>query len=122
MWTLNELNDIDRSVRRRYSGVRVLTEEKVGLSLKVPENDSASQTPVRKLTYEMCGMHYASPQYNLILLQDKINEQAGSEIVAGTPYSAPHHQINFKLKDGTTKTFDPNNPPNKSAFLKQFGL
>lgn len=122
MWTLSELNEIDKSVRSRYDGQRVLTEETTGLSLKEPATDSASQTPVRRLTYEVCGMHYSSPQYNLILLQDRINDLSGTELVQRTTYSAPHHQINFYLFDGSKKTFDPSRTFVVADFLAEFGI
>ncbi|HCA56741.1 MAG TPA: hypothetical protein DEP46_02025 [Blastocatellia bacterium] len=122
MWTLSELNETDKSVISRYDGQRVLSEETTGLSLKEPATDSASQTPVRRLTYEVCGMHYSSPQYNLILLQDKINELAGTQLVDRTTYSAPRQQINFYLFDGTKKTFDPNRTIDVADFLAEFGL
>jgi dimethylargininase len=124
MWTLAELNEIDRSVRERYKGTRVLTEEKVGLSLKDPDDDkSASYSHVRRLTFEVCGMHYTAPQYNIILLKDKINDLAGKPLVIGLPtYSAPHQQINFDTTDARRITSDPTKLIDKNEFLKKFGL
>jgi len=123
MWTLSKLVQIDESVRKRYSGEKVLTEEKVGLSLKEPEMEPSAYVHVRKLAYEISGMHYTSPQYNLILLQDEINRRVGRDLVKDTPtYSAPHRKIHFYLDDGSRATFDPTKPIDKHVFLARFGL
>jgi hypothetical protein len=123
MWTLTELNDIDKSVRARYKGTRVLTEEKVGLSLKAPNDYPASHSPVRQLAFDVCGMHYTSPQYNIILLQDAVKKLAGTQLVTDIPtYSANHEQINFTLADGTKVTFNPTKVISREEFLLKFGV
>lgn len=123
MWTLDELKRIDAAVRKRYSLPRAHNQEQVGLSLKQPvDDDGATYRHVRLLTYELCGMHYTSPQFNLCLLQDHINQLAGLELVKEIPtYSAPRFQINF-LTDKGRVSFDPSEPIDKHHFLSSFGL
>ena len=123
MWTLQELNEIDADVRRRDSLQRAHDEEKTGLSLKDPGADvSTTSKKWRRLTYDLCGMHYTSLQFNLCLLQDHLNKLADREMIKELPtYSAPHGQINF-LSDSGTVTFDPIAPIDSQTFLKRFGL
>lgn len=117
-----ELEQIDASVRSRYTLPRAAAEEKTGLSLKDPGVGKTVAERFRRLAFDLCGMQYWALHYNLVLLTDKLNEIPGRELVRGIPtYSAPRGQINFNTENGKV-TLDPAVPLTVDEFLDKFGL
>jgi len=120
MWTQEDLEEIDRAVRARYKGSRVLTQEKTGLTVDEPPPGEGQEANVRRLTYELCAMSYTSPQYNVILLGDEINRRAKKCLVTKATYSASRRKIYFYLGTGRRIDFDTSEPISGEEFLSRF--
>jgi hypothetical protein len=117
---VKSLKKIDAEVRNRKFKSRALNEE-TGISDERPmrgEKESDGYWNVRILTYEVTGMHYRTPQFNLALLEHYINDQT---TIRKTNYSAPTFEIRFETKQGAIR-LPVRHKINVNEFRKRFGL
>lgn len=117
---MKELKSIDAEIRKRAFKPRAL-EEETGICGGLPirgEREALGYWNVRLLAFQVTGMHYRTPQFNLALLEHYINYQT---TIRSTNYSAPAFEIGFQTKQGSAR-FNVKESVDVTEFRKQFGL
>lgn len=111
---------IDTEVRKQKFKSRALAEE-TGISNEPPirgDKEADGYWNFRRLAFEVTGMHYRTPQFNLALLAHSVDYQTA---IRKTNYSAPTFEIRFETRQGSVR-FGVKDKIDAKEFRKRFGL
>lgn len=102
---------------------RALKEE-TGMATEEPirqKKESDTYWNTRSLAYSVTGRHYRTPQANMNMLIDYLNEssQFSKEVTGFSFVAGTNENLRFITRRGVI-TFDAHQPIDKSDFLKRF--
>lgn len=120
---MKSLQQIDAEIQKQNFTPRALKEETGILSGDAVRSDGGVvYWFVRKLTQEITGVHYRTPQFNLALLVGFINSRTFEKNrVRKATYYASGYQIRFITGRGLI-AFDVSKPVNAQEFLGKFEI
>lgn len=115
----NEMEELKIGERARSEETGLSTEPAVR-----GKRESETYWNTRNLTYQVTGSYYRTPQANLELLKEYVNEHASAmNTVLKTSFAAPgRSNLNFALRSGRVVRLDAHGPITKEEFLRELGI